>query len=79
MQKSVSSVIDSRQARTRRLNQSTMAMRYLFHIGPQLRDRDWAYERASELFDIDRTIIDLEGMAEATHRIFFEKAARASA
>lgn len=37
-----------------------------------------AYERAAELFDIDRTIIDLEGMAEATHRIFFEKAARAS-
>ncbi len=37
-----------------------------------------AYERAAELFDIDRTIIDLEGMAEATHRIFFEKVARAS-
>jgi len=37
-----------------------------------------AYERAAELFDIDSTIIDLEGMAEATHRIFFDKALRPS-
>jgi hypothetical protein len=37
-----------------------------------------AYERAAELFDIDSTIIDLQGMAEATHRIFFDKALRPS-
>lgn len=47
-------------------------------LTPRELDRWHAYERAAELFDIDGTIIDLDGMAEATHRIFLEKAARAS-
>lgn len=45
-------------------------------LTPRELDHWHPYERAAELFDIDRTIIDLEGMAEATHRIFFEKVLR---
>ncbi|AJR23110.1 hypothetical protein [Sphingobium sp. YBL2] len=47
-------------------------------LTPRELDSWHPYERAAELFDIDRTIIDLEGMANATHRIFFEKAPRPS-
>lgn len=45
-------------------------------LTPRELDHWYPYERAAKLFDIDPIIIDLEGMAQATHRIFFEKALR---
>lgn len=45
-------------------------------LTPRELDHWHPYKRAAELFDIDPTIIDLEGMAEATHQISFEKALR---
>ena len=33
----------------------------------------YPYRRAAEEFGLDRTVIDLDGMADATHRIYFER------
>lgn len=53
-------------------------VRRVIILTPRELDYWHPYERAAKLFDIDPIIIDLEGMAEATHRISFEKTLRSA-